>query len=163
MENWKTIEEFPKYEASDLGNIRNKKSHRILKQVRQNTGYFIVSLRNETGTKTKTVHRLIAQTWVKNDNPKLNTVVNHKNFDKTDNRAENLEWLSSQQNTILGCGPTELRTLKAMVNNAMNKAINEWYSQILTLKAGKEVFTEELINTAMQEAYNTLKNKEYEY
>ena len=50
-----------------------------------------------------------------------------------------------------------------MVNNAMNKAINEWYSQILTLKAGKEVFTEELINTAIQEAYNTLKNKEHEY
>ena len=132
MEEWKLIDDFPKYEASNLGNIRNLKTQRVLKKSMVNTGYYVVPLRKDGKTYNKSVHRLIAQTWVKNDDVN-NTVVNHINHDKTDNRAENLEWVTFEQNVILGAGPTQLRVLKAMIGNALNKSINEWYNQLLTL------------------------------
>lgn len=163
MENWKLIEEFPMYEASDLGNVRNKKTHRQLKYAMINAGYYVVPLRKDGKTFNKSVHRIIAQTWVRNNNPKDQTIVNHINHDKLDNRAENLEWVTFETNVLLGAGPTQLRVLKSMIGNALNKAINEWYNELLTVKATKEVFTEELINKAIQEAINTFKERDNEH
>ena len=52
---------------------------------------------NDTGKfKKQYVHRLVAQYWL--DNPENKREVNHKNLDRTDNRAENLEWLTSSEN-----------------------------------------------------------------
>ncbi|MCB1711996.1 MAG: HNH endonuclease [Candidatus Riesia sp.] len=48
--------------------------------------------------KTIKMHRLVAQTWI--PNPKNLATVNHRNGVKTDNRVENLEWLSHRDNII---------------------------------------------------------------
>ena len=47
------------------------------------------------------VHRLVAEIFI-GVPTNTNMVVNHKNGIKTDNRVENLEWISQQQNTIHG-------------------------------------------------------------
>lgn len=70
---------------------RNKKPY-----INKN-GYCYVSLNNAYGkTKTIQVHRLVAQAFIKNlyNYP----CINHKNEDKLDNRAENLEWCSYKYN-----------------------------------------------------------------
>lgn len=61
-------------------------------------GYKQVSLKFDDTKKFKKqyVHRLVAQVWL--DNPENKREVNHKNLDRTDNRVENLEWLTSSEN-----------------------------------------------------------------
>lgn len=98
MELWKNIDIATNYEVSNLGNIRNIKSGQILNPGISGNGYKQVSLKmNDTGKfKKQYVHRLVAQYWL--DNPENKREVNHKNLDRTDNRAENLEWLTSSEN-----------------------------------------------------------------
>lgn len=95
-ENWKTIPDFPDYEASRDGRIRNTKTHNVLSP---NTvqGYYQVMLYRD-GTKVPcTVHRLIALTYV--PNPENKETVNHKNHNPIDNKIENLEWYTrAEQN-----------------------------------------------------------------
>lgn len=150
-EHWKQIANYPNYEASDLGNIRNRKTGRILRPGRQSNGYMIVSIRENGKSLTRTVHRLVAETWM----PKKtydNLVVNHKNYNKADNRLDNLEWCTYQENVLKGSGPTELNVLKSMLFNALNVALNEWYDRLLTLKCSKDTFTEEVVKNAVKDA-----------
>lgn len=41
---------------------------------------------------------MVALAYIENDNPTVKTEVNHKNYIRDDNRAENLEWLSHADN-----------------------------------------------------------------
>ena len=44
------------------------------------------------------VHRLVAMCWVENDDPHTKVEVNHKDYCRTNNRADNLEWMSHADN-----------------------------------------------------------------
>lgn len=98
MEQWKIIDMATNYEVSNMGNIRNIKTGQTLNPGIRGNGYKQVSLKMiDTGKfKKQYVHRLVAQYWL--DNPENKREVNHKNLDRTDNRAENLEWLTSSEN-----------------------------------------------------------------
>jgi hypothetical protein len=97
-EIWKDIEEFPKYQVSSLGRIRSlkfKESRFILSQLGKN-GYYFVCFYIRGKPKVRDIHRLVALHFV--PNPYNKGQVNHINGDKTDNRAENLEWLTPSEN-----------------------------------------------------------------
>lgn len=63
-----------------------------------NCWYLLVRLHKDSICYAKTVHRLIATTYLKN--PENKPQVNHKNGIKTDNRVENLEWMTRSENMI---------------------------------------------------------------
>jgi hypothetical protein len=54
-------------------------------------GYFYIVLSNRGVQKTKKIHQLVAESFLNHTPCGLKLVVNHINFDRTDNRVENLE------------------------------------------------------------------------
>lgn len=96
METWKTMELYPKYEVSTEGRVRNAETHRIYMQWLGKDGYLRMELWLDGKRKGMLVHRMVALCYI--DNPLKLPEVNHKNKIKTDNRPENLEWVTRQEN-----------------------------------------------------------------
>lgn len=97
MEEWKDIEGYEGiYQVSDTGKVRVKRTGLIRSLVLGKTGYYKVSLK-AGHSKTIDVHRLVATAFI--PNPEGKKEVNHINGIKTDNRAENLEWVTRNENT----------------------------------------------------------------
>ena len=71
---------------------------RILKSAKDGKGHLKVILCKDGKHKTVAVHRLVAIAFILN--PENKPEINHKNGIKTDNRIENLEWVTSSENKI---------------------------------------------------------------
>lgn len=95
-EIWKTVIDFPNYEVSNTGKVRNKKTDHIMKQSLDRGGHYLsVYLTNSGHENTQRVHRLVATAFL-GDHPGM--VVNHKDGDKFNNKIENLEWCTVAEN-----------------------------------------------------------------
>ena len=97
-EIWKDIEGYEGlYQVSNLGRVKSLyKKEKILKLGAVSSGYFFVHLYKMRKLKVIRVHRLVALTFVPNTENKLE--VNHKDGNKQNNRADNLEWATKSEN-----------------------------------------------------------------
>lgn len=95
MEEWRVIKEHPNYSISNLGNVMNNKTNKIMKMCLKG-GYYNVSLVNETGQKTIKVHRLVALAFI--ENPENKSDVNHEDKNKLNNNISNLTWMTRKEN-----------------------------------------------------------------
>lgn len=84
------------YEVSSTGNVRNATTFRCLKLRSTPHGYLRAFLSINNKIKTKVIHRIVAEAFI----PNLSELpsVNHKNYILSDNRVENLEWISVSDN-----------------------------------------------------------------
>lgn len=99
-ERWKPIFGYDgMYQVSDIGRVRSLKFGKVMvmKQRKVGSGYLSITLSKDGKQERFYVHRLVAQSFIENDNI-FNTEVNHRNEIKTDNRAVNLEWCDRQYN-----------------------------------------------------------------
>ena len=71
-----------------------------MKQSLHTKGYKTVCLTKDGKSKTHFVHRIVAEAFI--DNPDNLPMVNHKDEDKTNNFAENLEWCTASYNRTYG-------------------------------------------------------------
>jgi hypothetical protein len=134
MNNWKTIQSHPNYEASIDGKIRNKRNLAIIEG-----GYNRRYLR----AFKKDIHRIIAETWM--PNPYNYPQVNHINGNKHDNRVSNLEWCTAAHNvkhsfiTGLNKGPKagEDSNLSKLSDNQLKyiKSIHKPYTKDYSTRA----------------------------
>lgn len=86
------------YMASERGEIYSTKSGLILSPRIDKDGYEEVSIMIDKKQTSKTVHRIIAETWI--PNPYNLPYVNHINGNRSDNRVTNLEWASVSANNM---------------------------------------------------------------
>ena len=82
-EMWLTIKHNENYEVSNLGEVRNKKTKRILRNWKNSRGYLIISIRKREKQYSYTIHRLVAETFI--DNPNNLPQVNHIDGNKQNN------------------------------------------------------------------------------
>lgn len=100
MEIWKDVNNYPNYQVSNLGNVKNIKANKMLKPS-LNGGYLKVSLSKNGKAKPFLIHRLVAIAFI--PNPTNLPEVNHKKeFEKTNNTVENLEWCDHSYNQNYG-------------------------------------------------------------
>jgi hypothetical protein len=101
-EIWKKIDGFPNYSISNMGNVRNDNTNKPIKCHPRCKGYLYVNLMNKGKMSQFRVHRIVATHFV--PNPNNYPLVNHINEIKSDNRVENLEWVTPQENVNYGLG-----------------------------------------------------------
>ena len=131
-EIFREIDGFPDYEVSNLGRVCSFKGKypKILKPYKNREGYLIVRVCNGGKQVRKTIHRLVAETFV--PNPENKPEVNHIDEDKKNNVAENLEWVTHRENINHGTGirrRAEARS-KAVVQYTTEGVFMDLYSSI---------------------------------
>ena len=100
-EVFKDIKGYPNYQISNLGRVWSKKRQIYLKPHKNNSGYLSVVLPSINGKyKRELIHRLVALTFI--DNPNNYPCVNHKDENKENNSASNLEWCDRSYNINYG-------------------------------------------------------------
>lgn len=115
LEEWRLNPNHPAYEISSLGRVRRASTHVIRKLTLSVSGYMTVSLSKEL----KQVHRLVGETFLTKPDPTAD-VIDHRNRNRCDNRVENLEWVSTKQNSERGSG----RAVKQL--SLTGELIREW-------------------------------------
>lgn len=87
---WKTIPNYPEYEASNTGEIRNKSTFRVLKQKIDKNGYLRINLyKNREQKSGLQVHRLIVETFLIIENNHFK--VCHIDNNRRNNNINNLQ------------------------------------------------------------------------
>jgi len=84
------------YQVDTEGNVYGKKGN-ILKYSINHSGYCIVNFYHNHIRKGFGIHTLVAETFVQGKTKERNQV-NHKDGNTQNNKAENLEWVTIQEN-----------------------------------------------------------------
>lgn len=97
-EIWKIIEEFPNYSISRDGKVKHNRLNRLRNPEKTPYGYETITFKdNEGRTRQRFIHRLLAQAFI--PNPENKPFIDHINRIKSDNRLENLRWVTTQENS----------------------------------------------------------------
>jgi hypothetical protein len=81
------------YQVSNLGRVKSKSR---LRKFSLRNGYYSVTMSLNSHVKIQYVHRLVASSFIGNFDSK--PMINHKDGNRLNNNASNLEWCTSSEN-----------------------------------------------------------------
>ena len=150
-EIWKKHPEIEKLEVSSFGRVRTLDKvvpvgkhtqfikGRILKQSNTSNGYMQVGFNTNGKSITKSVHRLVAETFIAN--PDNLPQVNHKDCNRKNNNVENLEFCTASYNQQyrekFGISNTELLSKPVFAINLKTLEVLHFRSQTEASRALK--------------------------
>jgi len=136
----KKIPDFPDYYVHSDGCVISRKNGKVCRMVGglNGRGYSQVSLRHNGVQVTRFVHRLVAESFC--PKPEGANQINHKDGNKQNNQAANLEWVSAKQN------------MRHSVENGLWAAPSQDHYRRMRVNAGKSVarFTAEEASGLME-------------
>lgn len=148
-ETWKQVIGYDMYQVSNLGRIRNKNTGKVLKPAYQPSGYTIVCLRKDGKNNTEPVRRIVMNAFNPIDNSNKYDII-HIDNDKTNNNVDNLKWVTRKYNMANNNSvSTELKCLKYMIANNVDKAIRDWNNMLLAGKSGNSISIERAIQNKL--------------
>lgn len=99
------------YKVSNLGRVMQlekttvvgygakvKHKNKIKNTYKKENGYICTHITKDKRTRDVYVHRLVAQAFIPNEENK--PLVNHKDFDRANNKIDNLEWVTHSENNM---------------------------------------------------------------
>jgi len=133
MELWKTIEDYPNYQVSNLGRVKSLcwGKERILKPC-LNKGYWTVTLKRQDKQTCGKIYRLMAEAFI--PNPTNLPVVDHINRDRADNCLDNLRWVSYSTNKL----NSDLRINSNTGIHHVTRMTNGWFH--VSVKRNKQSY-----------------------
>lgn len=140
-EIWKDVVGFEGlYLVSNLGKVRSlvrgtkliDKSEGIMAKTKHK-GYEYVNIWKDGKCKKGIVHRLVAQAFI--PNPENKPCVNHKDFNRSNNSVENLEWVTYRENIRHRNDACDFTSKYFGV--CLDKASSKWYAGITHNKKQK--------------------------
>lgn len=148
-ETWKQVIGYDMYQVSNLGRIRNKNTGKVLKPAYQPSGYTIVCLRKDGKNNTEPVRRIVMNAFNPIDNSNKYDII-HIDNDKTNNAVDNLKWVTRKYNMANNNSvSTELKCLKYMIANNVDKAIRDWNNMLLAGKSVNSISIERAIQNKL--------------
>ncbi len=160
-EIFKTIEDFPDYEVSNLGNVKSNKNKKrngkivsILKSQIKRNGYSCVHLVKDRKVFTKNIHRLVAETFLEKIEGKPQ--VHHLDGDRINNNLPNLKWVNHKENSSVENLKLNLWTRLEGRNKFTDNEIITIYFLVTNGKKSREICKE--FNISIQHL-QSIKNK----
>lgn len=138
------------YQVSDTGVVKSTSrigfdgrnvNERILKPYKMPNGYMTVCLRKDGVTSRMYVHRIVCEAFI--DNPDNLPVVNHKDGNKANNTAQNLEWSTYSHNN------------QHAIDTGLKQIGEQWYNAKLSKN--------DVIKILQRGKYSTYENIAKEY
>lgn len=159
-EQWKRVKGYKNYLVSNMGRVKhlshttNNKTFKetILAPRKIKGGYIIVRLINDEFQKDFYVHRLVCEAFC--PNPYNFNEVNHKDEDKTNNCADNLEWCNRYYNNNYG-------TRKQKVSQALKKPVSQFTTDGEFIRLwDSAIDVEQELSISKQGIYNCCRGKQ---
>jgi hypothetical protein len=161
MEIWNEIPGFNgKYQASNLGNIKNVHRNKLLSPSVGIGGYLRVDLTLPDKTRRNfRVHQLVAMAFLNHVRQGFMLTVDHIDFDRVNNRVENLRIVSARDNSVRSALNNPNKTSKYLgVHFCKQK--KKYVAKII--KEGKKFYLGSFVNEKdAHEAYKEMELKIY--